>query len=83
MQLYLFYACVIVYIWSLFHAGAHYAAVPVPCRHMCEVMLREVGHIPGPELEFAEDRESYSLAAGAALGMIALGVRETGGKSWG
>ena len=22
-------------------------------------MLREIGHIPGPELEFVEDRESY------------------------
>jgi anaphase-promoting complex subunit 1 len=42
-------------------------------RHLSEVMLREIGHIPGPELEFAEDRESYSLAAGMALGMITLG----------
>ena len=43
-------------------------------RHLTEVMLREIGHIPGPELEFAEDRESYALAAGLALGMITLGV---------
>ena len=37
-------------------------------------MLREISHIPGPELEFAQDRESYALAAGMALGMITLGV---------
>ena len=41
-------------------------------RHLTEVMLCEIGHIPGPELEFAEDRESYALAAGLALGMITL-----------
>ena len=44
-------------------------------RHVVEVMLKEVGHPPGPELEFAENRESYSLAAGLALGMLTLGVR--------
>ena len=38
-------------------------------------MLREIAHIPGPELEFAEDRESYALAAGLGLGTITLGVR--------
>ena len=38
-------------------------------------MLREIAHVPGPELEFADDRESYSLSAGIALGMITLGVR--------
>ena len=43
-------------------------------RHMTEVMLREIGHTQGPELEFAEDRESYSLTAGISLGMITLGV---------
>ena len=43
-------------------------------RHMVEVALRQIGHAPGPELEFAVDRESYSLAAGFALGMITLGV---------
>jgi anaphase-promoting complex subunit 1 len=42
-------------------------------RHLSEVMLREIAHVPGPELEFADDRESYSLAAGIALGMITLG----------
>ena len=44
-------------------------------RHIVEVALRQIGHAPGPELEFAVDRESYSLAAGFALGMITLGVR--------
>ena len=43
-------------------------------RHMVQVMLREIGHPPGPELEFAEDRESYALSAGLALGLITLGV---------
>lgn len=41
---------------------------------MAQVMLEEIGHSPGPELEFAEDREAYSLSAGLALGMIMLGV---------
>ena len=39
--------------------------------------MEEIGHAPGPELEFAEDRESYSLSAGLALGMIMLGVRRS------
>ena len=39
-------------------------------------MLEEIGHAPGPELEFAEDRESYSLSAGLALGTIMLGVSQ-------
>lgn len=43
-------------------------------RHMVEMALKEIGHTPGPELEFAENRESYSLAAGITLGMITLGV---------
>ena len=43
--------------------------------HLAEVMLREIGRAPGPELEGAEDRESYALAAGIALGMITLTVR--------
>ncbi len=41
---------------------------------MAEVVLGEIGHAPGPELEFAENRESYSLSAGIALGMITLGA---------
>ena len=48
------------------------------CRHMVQVVLNEISHPPGPELEFAENRESYSLAAGLALGLITLGV--SGGK---
>ena len=49
-------------------------------RHLVEVMLREIGRPPGPEMEFAENRESYSLAVGLALGMITLGVRS--GRGW-
>ncbi|XP_040574760.1 LOW QUALITY PROTEIN: anaphase-promoting complex subunit 1 [Lepeophtheirus salmonis] len=41
--------------------------------HMAEVCLGELGRPPGPELENCTDRESYSLAAGLALGMITLG----------
>ncbi len=47
-------------------------------RHMTEVMLKEIGRRQGPELEFAEDRESYSLTAGLALGLITLGVSVCG-----
>jgi len=46
-------------------------------RHMVLVMLREIGHAPGPELEFAENRESYALTAGLALGLITLGLGGT------
>ncbi len=46
-------------------------------RHMAKVLLGEIGHSPGPELEFAVNRESYSLSAGMALGMITLGVSRT------
>lgn len=38
------------------------------------VCLCHAGHSPGPDLEFAENRESYALTAGLSLGMIALGV---------
>ncbi|KAJ8046075.1 Anaphase-promoting complex subunit 1 [Holothuria leucospilota] len=41
-------------------------------RHMAEVLLGEIGRPPGPELENCTDRESYSLAAGLALGMVLL-----------
>ncbi len=44
-------------------------------RHLVEVMLREIGRVPGPEMEGAEETEGYALAAGLALGMIALAVR--------
>ena len=33
-----------------------------------------LGRPPGPEMENCTDRESYSLAAGLALGMVTLGV---------
>ena len=42
-------------------------------RHMAETLLREIGRPPGPEMENATDRESYSLAAGLGLGLIMLG----------
>lgn len=35
------------------------------------------GRPPGPEMEYCTDRESYSLAAGLALGMVCLGVSHT------
>lgn len=46
-------------------------------RHMAEVCLNELGRPPGPEMENCTDRESYSLAAGLALGMITLGQGQT------
>uniref|UniRef100_A0A2K6THM9 Anaphase-promoting complex subunit 1 n=1 Tax=Saimiri boliviensis boliviensis TaxID=39432 RepID=A0A2K6THM9_SAIBB len=42
-------------------------------RHTAEVLLAEIGRPPGPEMEYCTDRESYSLAAGLALGMVCLG----------
>ncbi|XP_063048013.1 anaphase-promoting complex subunit 1 isoform X2 [Engraulis encrasicolus] len=42
-------------------------------RHNAEVLLEEIGRPPGPEMEYCTDRESYSLAAGLALGMVCLG----------
>ncbi|KAJ3609963.1 hypothetical protein NHX12_022057 [Muraenolepis orangiensis] len=33
-----------------------------------------IGRPPGPEMEYCTDRESYSLAAGLALGMVCLGL---------
>lgn len=39
--------------------------------------LGELGRPPGPEMENCTDRESYSLAAGLALGMITLGQGES------
>ena len=44
---------------------------------MAEVCLGELGRPPGPEMENCTDRESYSLSAGLALGMITLGHGET------
>ncbi|CAL4136333.1 unnamed protein product [Meganyctiphanes norvegica] len=42
-------------------------------RHMAEVLLQEIGRPPGPEMENSNDRESYSLAAGLALGLVMFG----------
>ncbi|XP_061163277.1 anaphase-promoting complex subunit 1-like [Saccostrea echinata] len=42
-------------------------------RHTSEVLLSEIGRPPGPELDNCTDRESYSLAAGLALGLIMFG----------
>lgn len=38
---------------------------------MCLYVL--AGRPPGPEMENSVDRESYSLAAGLALGLVVLG----------
>lgn len=38
------------------------------------VIFYFTGRPPGPEMEYCTDRESYSLAAGLALGMVCLGV---------
>ncbi|PIO35328.1 hypothetical protein AB205_0200750, partial [Aquarana catesbeiana] len=46
-------------------------------RHIAEVLLAEIGRPPGPEMEYCTDRESYSLAAGFALGMVCLGEGDT------
>lgn len=43
-------------------------------RHTAEVLLAEIGRPPGPEMENCNDRESYSLAAGLALGLVMFGV---------
>lgn len=40
---------------------------------MAEVLLQEIGRPPGPEMENSNDRESYSLAAGLALGLVLFG----------
>ncbi len=49
-------------------------------RHIAEVLLSEIGRPPGPEMENCADRESYSLAAGLALGMVMLAVSTHGGR---
>ncbi|KAK3580765.1 hypothetical protein CHS0354_023054 [Potamilus streckersoni] len=51
-------------------------------RHTAEVLLSEIGRPPGPEMENCTDRESYSLAAGLALGLVMFGKgAETVGTS--
>ena len=44
-------------------------------RHLVKMMLLEMSRPPGPEMNKAADRESHSLAAGFALGMIMLAVK--------
>ena len=41
-------------------------------------MFHRAGRPPGPEMENSVDRESYSLAAGLALGNVMLAVQYTG-----
>ena len=43
-------------------------------RHLVKIFLQEISRPPGPEMENAICRESHSLAAGFALGMVLLGV---------
>lgn len=45
-------------------------------RHIAEVLLQEIGRPPGPEMENCVERESYSLTAGLALGLVTLGLGE-------
>ncbi|XP_024938958.1 anaphase-promoting complex subunit 1 isoform X2 [Cephus cinctus] len=42
-------------------------------RHIAHALLSEIGRPPGPEMKNCVDRESYSLAAGMALGLVVLG----------
>jgi len=42
-----------------------------------EVLLNDIGKQHGPEMENHMDRESYSLTAGIALGMVTLGKGST------
>lgn len=46
-------------------------------RHIAEILLQEIGRPPGPEMENSVERESYSLTAGLALGLVTLGLGET------
>ncbi|XP_012141180.1 anaphase promoting complex subunit 1 isoform X2 [Megachile rotundata] len=41
-------------------------------RHISHALLSEIGRPPGPEMKNCVDRESYSLAAGLALGLVVL-----------
>ncbi|XP_046750016.1 anaphase-promoting complex subunit 1 [Diprion similis] len=42
-------------------------------KHISHALLSEIGRPPGPEMKNCVDRESYSLAAGLALGLVVLG----------
>uniref|UniRef100_A0A182SDL4 Uncharacterized protein n=1 Tax=Anopheles maculatus TaxID=74869 RepID=A0A182SDL4_9DIPT len=46
-------------------------------RHMVEILLQEIGRPPGPEMENYVERESYSLTAGLALGLVTLGLGDS------
>lgn len=52
-------------IGFLYQGSAH--------RYMTEVLLDEIDRPPGPEMDNCVDRESYSLSAGLALGLVTLG----------
>ncbi|XP_008202865.1 anaphase-promoting complex subunit 1 [Nasonia vitripennis] len=41
-------------------------------RHIAHALLSEIGRPPGPEMKNSVDRESYSLTAGLALGLVVL-----------
>ncbi|XP_058810342.1 anaphase-promoting complex subunit 1 isoform X2 [Phymastichus coffea] len=41
-------------------------------RHIAYALLSEIGRPPGPEMKNCVDRESYSLTAGLALGLVVL-----------
>ncbi|XP_011495610.1 PREDICTED: anaphase-promoting complex subunit 1 [Ceratosolen solmsi marchali] len=41
-------------------------------RHIAHALLSEIGRPPGPEMKNCVDRESYSLTAGLALGLVLL-----------
>ena len=55
----------IVGVGLLYQGTAH--------RRRCEELLTELGRRPGVGLDSTVDRESYSLGAGLALGMVTLG----------
>lgn len=40
--------------------------------HISKVLLEEIGRLPGPEANSHVDRESYSLSAGLAFGLVNL-----------
>ncbi|XP_053668809.1 anaphase-promoting complex subunit 1 [Anopheles marshallii] len=46
-------------------------------RHMVEILLQEIGRPPGPEMENYVERESFSLTAGLALGLVTLGLGDS------
>lgn len=69
-----------VQVASLLGIGLLYQNQAKHSRHIAEALLQEINRPPGPEMENYVERESYSLAAGLALGMVTLG---TGNKDIG